>query len=86
MPQHKKFPEDTKIKVYFTHPHSPWERGTSENTNMLIRDFLPKGTDFTKIAKKKLKHIQDLLNDRPRKVLDWYTPYEAFTKTVALES
>ncbi len=86
MAQHKKFTEDTKIKVYFAHPHSPWERGTSENTNMLIRDFLPKGTDFTKITKKKLKHIQDLLNDRPRKVLDWYTPHEAFTKTVALES
>ncbi len=86
MAHHKKFTENTQIAVYFAHPHSPWERGTSENTNMLIRDFLPKGTDFTKITKKKLKNIQDMLNDRPRKVLNWYTPHEAFTKTVALES
>jgi transposase, IS30 family len=86
MAQHKKFTENTKINVYFAHPHSPWERGTSENTNMLIRDFLPKGTDFTKITKNKLKYIQGLLNDRPRKVLDWHTPHEVFRKTVALES
>jgi len=86
MAQHKQFTERTQIKVYFAHPHSPWERGTSENTNMLVRDFLPKGTDFTKITKKKLKNIQDMLNDRPRKVLNWHTPHEAFTKTVALES
>ena len=86
MAQHKQFTESTQIKVYFAHPHTPWERGTSENTNMLVRDFLPKGTDFTKITKKKLKNIQDMLNDRPRKVLNWYTPHEAFRKTVALES
>jgi IS30 family transposase len=86
MAHHKQFTKSTQIKVYFAHPHSPWERGTSENTNMLVRDFLPKGTDFTKITKKKLKNIQDMLNDRPRKVLGWHTPHEAFTKTVALES
>jgi IS30 family transposase len=85
MAQHKQFTENTKIKVYFAHPHSPWERGTSENTNMLVRDFFPRGTDFTKITKKKLKNIQGMLNDRPRKILNWYTPHEAFTKTVALE-
>lgn len=86
MAHHKQFTENTKVQVYFAHPHSPWERGTSENTNMLVRDFLPKGTDFTKITNKKLKNIQDMLNDRPRKVLDWHTPHEAFTKTVALET
>lgn len=86
MAQHKRFTASTQIKVYFAHPHSPWERGTSENTNMLVRDFLPKGSDFTKITKKKLKNIQDMLNGRPRKVLNWYTPHEAFTKTIALES
>jgi len=86
MAHHKKFTENTQIKVYFAHPHSPWERGTNENTNMLIRDFLPKGTDFTKITKRKLKSIQDMLNDRPRKILDWHTPQEVFTKTIALES
>lgn len=86
MAEHKKFSEKTKIKVYFAHPHAPWERGTSENTNMLIRDFFPKGTDFSRISESKIKEVQDMLNDRPRKVLDWYTPHEVFTKTVALEA
>lgn len=85
MADHKIFTEQTKIQVYFAHPHSPWERGTSENTNMLVRDFFPKGTDFSKISGTKLKEVQDMLNDRPRKVLNWYTPLEVFTKVVALE-
>lgn len=86
MADHKMFTKQTKVKVYFAHPHSPWERGTSENTNMLIRDFFPKGTDFSRVSKNSLEKVQDLLNDRPRKVLDFYTPREAFTKIVALES
>lgn len=86
MAEHKLFTQDTKIKVYFAHPHSPWERGTNENTNSLIRDFFPAGTDFSKISGKKLKHVEDLLNDRPRKVLGFYTPKEMFTKSVALEA
>ena len=86
MAQHKKFTEDTQIKVYFAHPHSPWERGTSENTNMLIRDFFPKGTDFSRITDIELQKVQELLNDRPRKVLNFYTPNEVFTKIVALET
>lgn len=86
MADHKIFTEQTKVKVYFAHPHAPWERGTSENTNMLIRDFFPRGTDFSKITAAKLKKVQDMLNDRPRKVLNFYTPLEIFTKTVALET
>lgn len=86
MAQHKKFTEDTEIKVYFAHPHSPWERGTSENTNMLVRDFFPKGTDFSKIKDAQIQKVQELLNDRPRKVLNFYTPNEVFTKIVALET
>lgn len=86
MADHKVFTEQTKVKVYFAHPHAPWERGTSENTNMLIRDFFPRGTDFSKITATRLQKVQDMLNDRPRKVLDFYTPREAFTKTVALEN
>lgn len=86
MAEHKQFTEETNILVYFAHPHSPWERGTSENTNMLIRDFFPKGTDFSNISENKLQKVQNMLNDRPRKVLGWYTPNEIFTKSVALET
>ena len=87
MAEHKKFTRATKIKVYFAHPASPWERGTNENTNGLIRQFFPKGTDFNKVPLKKIKRVQDLLNGRPRKVLGFETPYEAFEKLagVALE-
>ena len=86
MAGHKEFTKVTKIQVYFADPHSPWQRGTSENTNGLIRDFLPRGTDFSKISTAKLKKVQDLLNDRPRKVLNFYTPNEVFPKLVALET
>ena len=84
MADHKTFTEKTKIRVYFAHPHSPWERGTSENTNSLIRDFFPRGTDFSKVKAQELKRVENLLNDRPRKILDFNTPKEVFTKTVAL--
>jgi len=76
MAQHKLFTKDTEMTVYFAHPHSPWERGTNENTNSLIRQYFPAGTDFSKISKTKLKQVQDELNDRPRKTLEWYTPHE----------
>jgi len=78
--QHKLFTKETEITVYFTHPHSPWERGTSENTNGLIRQYFPRGTDFTKVTKNKLKQVQDELNDRSRKTLNWYTPHEKFSE------
>lgn len=86
MAKHKDFTQKTKMKVYFAHPHSPWERGTSENTNALIRDFYPKGTDFSKISSRELKKIENMLNDRPRKTLNFYTPREVFTKVVAFET
>lgn len=80
MSQHKIFSEDTEITVYFAHPYSPWERGTNENTNALIRQYFPRGTDFSKITINRLKEVQDELNDRPRKTLNWYTPHEEFSK------
>lgn len=80
MAQHKLFSKDTRITVYFAHPHSPWERGSNENTNALIRQYFPKGTDFSKISSNRLKEVQDELNDRPRKTLGWYTPHEEFSK------
>jgi len=82
MAEHALFTKKTKIDVYFAHPHSPWERGTSENTNSLIRDFFPKGTDFSKISSANLLHVQNLLNERPRKVLGFYTPKEVFGQTL----
>lgn len=80
MSQHKLFTKETKITVYFAHPHSPWERGTNENTNALLRQYFPKGTDFSKISRTRLKEVQDELNDRPRKTLGWYTPHEKFNE------
>jgi transposase, IS30 family len=78
MSEHKLFTRDTKIKVYFAHPYSSYERGTNENTNGLIRAFFPKGTDFNSIPSGKLREVQDLLNNRPRKCLGWLTPKEVF--------
>ena len=80
MAHHKLFSKNTKITVYFAHPHSPWERGTNENTNSLIRQFFPKHTDFCKVPERKIKEVQELLNDRPRKVHNFYTPNEVFHK------
>lgn len=78
MSSHEKITQKTKIKVYFSHARSPWERGTNENTNGLIRQFFPKGTDFTKVSRKEIKQVEKLLNGRPRKVLRWKKPEEVF--------
>jgi IS30 family transposase len=80
MAEHKLFTKSTRVKVYFAHPHSPWERGTNENTNDLIRQFFPKGTNFSKVPLKTIKRAQDMLNDRPRKTLEFLTPHEVFSK------
>jgi IS30 family transposase len=82
MASHKLFTKDTCMMVYFANPYSPWERGTNENTNMLIRDFFPKGTDFNLIPSGKIKNVQELLNNRPRKILDWSTPNEVFNEMI----
>lgn len=76
MSQHRLFTEETEMKVYFAHPRSPWERGTNENTNGLIRQFFPKGTNFKNVSSAEIQRAQDLLNERPRKTLDWKTPAE----------
>ena len=85
MSQHKRFTIDTGIKVYFAHPGSPWERGTNENTNGLIRQYFPKGTEFDKVPLREIRRVQRQLNDRPRAVLDYYKPDEVFNKLVALK-
>lgn len=85
MSQHEQFTIDTGIQVFFAHPGSPWERGTNENTNGLIRQYFPKGTDFTQITENEIKEVQRRLNDRPRKALNFYKPNEVFNNTVALK-
>ena len=82
MAEHELFTQSTKMQIYFYHPQSPWERGTNENTNMLIRLFFTKGTDFNKITRKDIKHVQKLLNEQPRKALGFATPKEAFNQLV----
>ncbi len=82
MAQHKLFTKNTKIQVYFTHPYSPWERPTNENSNGLVRDYFPAGTDFSTITKARLKEVQDQLNERPRHVLDYRTPKEVFEEMI----
>jgi IS30 family transposase len=82
MAAHKLFTKITGMKVYFAHPRSPWERGTNENTNGLIRQFFPKGTDFSKVSRREVKKVQDLLNGRPRAALDYRKPYEVFSELI----
>lgn len=78
MAEHKLFTKQTQVQVYFAHPASPWERGTCENTNGLIRQFFPKGTDFNKVTRRKIKQVQAMLNGRPRKTLNWQNPSEVY--------
>ena len=88
MAEHRLFTAQTQIRVYFAHPHCPWERGTNENTNGLLRQFFPKGTRFTSVSRRQIKHVQALFNDRPRKVLAWHSPAKVFNdvlERVALE-
>jgi IS30 family transposase len=82
MADHKRFTRETQMKVYFCHPHSPWERGTCENTNGLLRQFFPKGRDLSKVSLQEIRRVERLMNGRPRKVLDWDSPSEAFERVV----
>ena len=83
MASHVSFTKETGVKVYFCDPHSPWQRGTNENTNGLIRDYFPKGTDFTKVTDEEVQEMQDQLNTRPRQTLGWRNPAEAFSELLA---
>lgn len=80
MSKHEQFSEKTGMSVYFADPGCPSQRGTNENTNGLIRDFFPKGTDFSSVSYQELKRTETLLNQRPRKVLGFKTPEQALRK------
>ena len=83
MAEHVQFTVDTGIAVYFCDPSSPWQRGTNENTNGLLRQYFPKGTNLSVHSRADLDRVQDQLNRRPRKTLDFMTPSEALTQLLA---
>jgi IS30 family transposase len=77
---HAQFALDTGTKVFFADPHSPWQRPTNENTNGLLRQYFPKGTDLSRWSAADLEAVALTINNRPRKTLSWKTPAEVFTE------
>jgi len=76
----KQMEKATSMSVYFADPYSPWQRGTNENTNGLLRHYFPKGIDWRKVTKEMLATVVEKLNNRPRKCLEYRTPSEVFLK------
>jgi hypothetical protein len=83
---HQRLTLATEVEVYFCDPRSPWQRGSNENTNRLLRQYLPRGTDLSLHSQAKLSAIARQLNERPRKTLQYQTPAEKFAECVAATS
>ena len=83
MAKHKEFTVATNVQVYFCDPQSPWQRGTNENTNLLLRQYFPRGTNLTAISQEQLDQVELLLNQRPRKTLGFQTPASKLQANVA---
>ena len=81
----RKLEEHLHTLVYFAEPHKPWQRGTNENTNDIVRFFFPKGFDFRTVTHEDIQFVEDLINNRPRKCLGWKTPAEILEESVALD-
>jgi IS30 family transposase len=86
MAKHKSFTVDTNVKVYFCDPESPWQRGTNENTNCLLRQYFPKKTDLSGYSQADLNKVALRLNQRPRKTLGFETPASKLQASVASTS
>ena len=83
MAKHQDFTLATDIQVYFCDPHKPWQRGSNENTNRLLRQYFPKGMDLSNVSQAKLDAVARQLNERPRKTLSYETPAERYRQCVA---
>ena len=81
----RKLEDNLQTLVYFAEPHKPWQRGTNENTNDIIRYFFPKGFDFRTVTDEDVQFVEDLINNRPRKCLGWKSPAEVLVESVALD-
>ncbi len=86
MAEHARFTVDTGVQVYFCDPHSPWQRGSNENTNGLLRQYFPRGMDLATVTQAQLDEVARQLNGRPRQTLDWMKPSEALARVVASTS